>query len=139
MRTFKLVAPEGTLALEGAPPDTPEPYGGWLYNATLDAHSLAARVSVHDHEPNRFAEFFLLLAKDWRGWNGERTFESLEHSLRITASHDNIGSVTITVLLKAGVESNFDWSASQRLTVEPSQLEKISNHAKEFAKVVGFA
>lgn len=32
--------------------------------------------------------FLNALASDWRGWEGERFYESLEHDLRLTATQD---------------------------------------------------
>ena len=43
------------------------------------------------------AAFFTGLAEDWRGWQGERVFESIEGDLRIQATHD--GHVNLRVLL----------------------------------------
>ena len=43
------------------------------------------------------AAFFADLADQWRGWEGERVFESIEGDLRIEATHD--GHVRLRVLL----------------------------------------
>ncbi len=43
------------------------------------------------------AAFFEGLASDWRGWKGERVFESIEGDLRIQATHD--GHVNLRVTL----------------------------------------
>ena len=43
------------------------------------------------------AAFFSDLAEHWRGWQGERVFESIEGDLRIRATHD--GHVNLRVLL----------------------------------------
>lgn len=44
--------------------------------------------------------FFRQLAADWRGWDGERTYESIDHDLRLTATHD--GYVRLAVQLAGG-------------------------------------
>jgi hypothetical protein len=56
---------------------------------------------VIHHYSKGFADlsnFFTELERDWRGWVGDRVFESLEHDLRLGASHD--GHVRLTVDLR---------------------------------------
>ena len=43
------------------------------------------------------ARFFAELAADWRGWDGERRWRSLEGEMEIEASHDGRGHVLIGV------------------------------------------
>ena len=45
----------------------------------------------------QLARFFEDLATSWRGWSGERAYESIEHDLRIVATHD--GHVRLRVRL----------------------------------------
>ena len=53
--------------------------------------------------------FFNGLASDWRGWQGERAYESLEHDLRLTATHD--GHVHLVVQLQ-DTSRRDGWSAT---------------------------
>lgn len=46
------------------------------------------------------ADFFAGMARDWRGWKGERTFESVDQDLKITAAHD--GHVRLRVAITDG-------------------------------------
>ena len=56
------------------------------------------RVSAHYATGfNDLAAFFRALASDWRGWQDARTYESLDHDLRLTATHD--GHVRLTAQL----------------------------------------
>jgi Family of unknown function (DUF6228) len=53
----------------------------------LRVPGLDASRRVWAHYATGFDElvaFFNGLAADWRGWQGERTYESLEHDLRLT-------------------------------------------------------
>jgi hypothetical protein len=134
MRTFSISAVEGTLTLRCDPPRASHPYESWEYEAELEAHSLTARVKVYDHVQARFHEFFVGLARDWKGWPSARHYESLEPMLRISAEHNGKGIAKFTVLLRAGSSTNFDWSASQQLSVELGRLQTIAQAANEFTK-----
>jgi hypothetical protein len=135
MRTFTLTAIEGTLRLQGLEPQVAGPYKPWDYVAELATASVSAQVKVYDHMPSRFREFFAGLAQDWRGWAGERYYESLEPTLKLSVNHDGKGFALFTVLLSAGASEHFAWSVSQRLSVELGQLGRIAEAATSFAKV----
>ena len=81
---------------------------------------------------DRLAEFFTGLARDWRGWEGERTYESLEHQLRIVATHD--GHVHLKVRLWQSTDPN-GWSVETRLTLEPGEeLARLADSMTRFIR-----
>ena len=133
MRNFTLAAVEGTLTLQSREPRSSRPYEPWEYVAELSADSVSVRVEVYDHMPSRFREFFFGLAQDWKGWEGERYYESLEPMLKLSARHDGKGFALFTLLLRAGARENFSWSVSQRLSVELGQLGDVAQAAADFA------
>lgn len=58
--------------------------------AALVAPGLSAERRVWSSYSSGFAdltEFFRTLARDWRGWQGERTFRAMENDLHIVATH----------------------------------------------------
>lgn len=66
--------------------------------ALLRVDGLEAQRVVFHHYSKGFADlsdFFTELEQAWRGWEGERTYESLEGDLRLSATHD--GHVVLTV------------------------------------------
>ena len=78
------------------------------------------------------AAFFVGLADDWRGWEGERVYESLEHDLRFIAEHD--GRVRLKVRLWQSSDPN-GWSVETRLTLEPG--EELARVAEDLTRFVG--
>ena len=61
----------------------------WSVEVCLRVPGLEASSRVSAHYASEFDDlvaFFRQLAADWRGWDGERTYESLEHDLRLTAT-----------------------------------------------------
>ncbi|WP_193610397.1 DUF6228 family protein [Nocardioides lijunqiniae] len=77
------------------------------------------------------AVFFADLADQWRGWKGERSFESIEGDLRILATHD--GRVNLRVLLwESTVPDGWKVEAGVRLDAG----EALSNAATGVALLV---
>jgi hypothetical protein len=93
----------------------------WYVRARLRADGLDASLRVSSCYATGFDElvgFFQGLAADWRGWPGERTYESLEHELRLTATHD--GHLRIAVHLRQSSLPD-GWSASAAFRVDPGE------------------
>jgi hypothetical protein len=88
-------------------------------NAHLLTEGLSAQRVVDRHYASGFAdllEFFEGLAKDWRGWRGERSYSSLEYDLRLIATHDG-GHIDLQVTVDVGD----GWTASGHVTLEPGE------------------
>jgi hypothetical protein len=68
------------------------------------------------------ADFFAGFAADWRGWDGARTWESVEGDLRIEAQH-KFGHVQLRVTVRAHGSGwgNEGWSATADLTIDPGE------------------
>lgn len=77
------------------------------------------------------AAFFEELADAWRGWPGERTYESIEHDLRIVATHD--GHVRLKVRLWQSTDPD-GWTVEAALSLEPG--EQLSQAARDIAELV---
>jgi Family of unknown function (DUF6228) len=134
MRTFSLSSPQGSLKLQSTYAPEPGPYESWQYQARIEAPSISAHVRVDDHLPSRFFEFFAGMARDWKGWSGEREYESLEHALKISAKHDGASSVWLTIQLRSGVSEDL-WRASIEMSIELGQLPSVAKSAQEFTAV----
>lgn len=78
------------------------------------------------------ANFFAGLASDWRGWEGERVYESLEHDLRFVAEHD--GHVHLKVCLWQSSDPN-GWRVETHLALEPGEeLARIASDLTRFIR-----
>src|SRR5690348_15956115 len=71
---------------------------------TISARGLEASRVVYEPEAGDtlrgVATLFDELARDWRGWDGERTWASLEGEATVTAVHDGLGTVELRVRLQ---------------------------------------
>lgn len=93
----------------------------WSVEVSLRTPGLEASLQVVSHYADDFDElvgFFQGLADDWRGWRGERVYESLEHELRLTATHD--GHVRLAVQMAPTGDPD-GWSASGILRLDPGE------------------
>lgn len=107
----------------------------WL-SATLRGSGLhAALDAVTPHYVYVFddlIDFLDGLARDWRGWSGERVYESLDHDLRLVAVHD--GYVFIVVTLKHGD----GWRVTSTVSVEPGeQMTRVAAGMRELLSQPG--
>jgi hypothetical protein len=101
---------------------------------TIAEGDLSARHVVYGASSDGFdslAAFFTGLAHDWRGWEGERVYESLEHDLRFAAEHD--GHVRLKVRLWQSSDPD-GWSVETRLTLEPG--EELARVAEDLTRFV---
>jgi hypothetical protein len=71
------------------------------------------------------------LAKDWRGWSGEKANESLEGHLRLACTADRTGHVAIRVRLRSTAIED-DWRVEADLHIEAGQLQGLANAATEY-------
>ena len=94
-------------------------------NANLVDEGLSASRPVAHGYGNGFRDlvvFFEEMERDWRGWDGDRTWESLEGDLRIEGRHAH-GHVELRVTLRHAVADwgRSGWSATADVTIDPGE------------------
>jgi hypothetical protein len=105
---------------------------GWgRYIVSLNNAPVNATVDVSDLEPNRWAEYFEGLAKDWKGWKGEKKIGSIEGDLTLKAASDSLGHISVRIELKAD-QGGADWLVAGTLVLEAGSLDIIAKSAKRF-------
>ena len=91
---------------------------GWLesYRIRLESPSMSAEVLV-DNAPfgESPVEYFQTLSKNWKGWEGAKSWRALEDEYRLSATMSRTGHVTLTTRLN--VYSYF-WEAKANLDIE---------------------
>lgn len=107
---------------------------GWLesYRARLESRNLKAEVVV-DNAPygESVVEYFRTLNQHWKGWEGERSWYSLEGECSFSASMAKTGHVALTVRLN--VYPNI-CEATAVLDIEAGQLEALTDEMRQFFK-----
>jgi Family of unknown function (DUF6228) len=99
----------------------------YYYMVTLRSTAVSGRIEVYDDRASRLTEFFAELAESWwRGWDGEKTYESLEGHLCLVATRDAAGHVQLRVSLRDKMDGP-DLRVAATLVVEAGQLETLAH------------
>jgi len=77
------------------------------------------------------ADYFQGLTDSWRGWDGERVFESIEADLRIAARHD--GHVRLSVVLWESAEPR-GWRVEAELRLDAG--EQLADAARDLSALL---
>ncbi len=80
-------------------------------------------------------EFWHELADDWRGWEGTRSWRSLEGDLELSATSDRLGHVALEVRLDEGAP--YQWRMHGTIALEAGQLDSIATAARTFCRLLG--
>jgi hypothetical protein len=91
-----------------------DPYGdGYVYTVATELHEDGMTAATIAKLDGTFADlvttlsgFVESLASDWQGWDGIRSWRSMERELTLDAGHDGRGYVSLGVTLRA---SGPDW------------------------------
>ena len=75
------------------------------------------------------ARYFEIFAQEWEGWEGERTWATLEGEFALRASSDKLGHITLKYFLRPA-NTEFLWELTGALEVEAGQLESIANEVR---------
>ena len=98
-----------------------EAYDRDYFVAELSGLNLHARARVGPYRSGGLADLFAEMAAQWRGWEGSKSWSSLEGGLHLTAEADRTGHVTLTSRLSEGRASV--WTVVLALVLEAGQLE----------------
>jgi Family of unknown function (DUF6228) len=107
----------------------------WSLEAELVADGLTAHTSFWlgpEGVDVGLNEFFADLEREWRGWDGERRWETMEGGLSLTCTHDGRGTITVAVVLEN--LSGSDWTAEAALVVESG--EELSRLVRDLRRLL---
>jgi hypothetical protein len=100
------------------------------FNARLTIPEGAVETNVYEYRES-LAEYFSDLAAQWRGWDGVNEYASLEGQLSLSATHDRLGTVTISIALRQPWPP--DWSFEAELEFgSGAHLEAIARDVAAF-------
>jgi hypothetical protein len=106
---------------------------------TLRSEALHASARIyyyHDaHGVAGLPQFFSDIAANWRGWQGEKRWESLEGDFKLSCFSDGLGHIDITVELSSRITDPVGWDVRCALTVEAGQLDSIAEDVRKFLQL----
>ena len=114
--------------------------GSEYYRVTLRENKFEASARVYAFDPtdNGLPRFFDYLAADWRGWDGTRTWSSLEGEFELSCEHDRVGHVTTTAILHSNPLGH-GWSGQIRFNIPAGELEAIATGVTRFFSIASKA
>lgn len=107
---------------------------GWLesYVIELQALDFLARTQVDNPGFGRPpSDLFEDLALNWRGWEGIKSWVSMEGELELTATCDRIGHVILNVKIPENLIER-RWSAQAGVLIEAGQLDRLAIEVKAY-------
>ncbi len=91
----------------------------------------ATRTQVYLYDPEPLVRLFDELAQNWRGWEGDKHWHSVESDLDLKCTSDRLGHITIAVTLRSGPYVE-DWSVSAPVFLDAGSLDIIAQEMKAF-------
>jgi hypothetical protein len=109
------------------------PSGSEYFRVTIRSHNLSGFTKVYIFDPFDYGltNFFKELAENWKGFEGEKIWESLEGEFKLVCTSDSLGHFEI----KATIRNNLGTLSVKTIHVESGQLNKIAAEAKAFFDV----
>lgn len=89
-------------------------------------HSASMHISTDSHLYG-LVRLFRDAASDWRGWSGEKYWESLEGDFRLGLISDSLGHVRLKVMMLSDSGNPDPWRLTAELGIEAGQLESIAH------------
>jgi hypothetical protein len=65
------------------------------------------------------------LAKNWKGWDGEKRLETTESEFNLSARHNGVGHIKLQIEFR-----NHPWMVKTEIDVEPGNLDNLVADAK---------
>jgi hypothetical protein len=113
-----------------SPPERSRPIEGFSVRVTDLNLSASGSVYVEGPHPGRL---FADMARQWQGWPGELTWESLEGEFALRCRHDRLGHIRLSIRLRTNeVGWDLAWQVEAGVTVEAGQLDRLAIDAADF-------
>jgi hypothetical protein len=109
------------------------PGGAEYYRVTLreNEFEVTRRVYAFDPTNDGLPEFFAVIARDWKGWEGSRTWSSLEDEFELICEHDRVGHIKATATLHSNPYGH-GWTERIRFDLPPGDLDRIAEEVRHF-------
>jgi hypothetical protein len=125
MNTLRLKSSNSDVAIEFSNVDVD------YFSVAVVAHDQSASRRVYAYtDAQGIAQLFAEAARDWKGWEGQKVWESLEGEFRMELTMDRLGQVALRVRIRSGPGGPDPWEHTAELAMEAGQLEAIARDAR---------
>jgi hypothetical protein len=105
---------------------------GDCFTASYSSPQVTVSREVSGYEAcGPLVDLFQSMARDWKGWDGERAWSSIEREFSVSAAADRLGHVSLSLRFRR-FDVSEPWSISVQLQIEAGQLEVIARHVTAF-------
>jgi len=105
--------------------------GPEYYEVQVSGPNVSARQQVYGYAGTGLLELFESLAQNWKGWDGEKLWSSLEGEFSLSATADRLGHVWLGYRLR-GDDRGDTWELKGSLLLEAGQLDAIAREMRAF-------
>lgn len=105
--------------------------GKKYFRVTIRSNNLSSFTDVYAFDPfdSNLVRFFEDLAENWKGFDGEKEWSSLEGEFCLNCTSDNLGHFALEVTLRNNEDTQ---CARKTIYIESGQLENISLEVRIF-------
>ncbi|MEO5959003.1 MAG: DUF6228 family protein [Opitutaceae bacterium] len=93
-------------------------------DVSLVGPGCSARLATSTYYSGSPALLFRKMAANWRGWEGELSWSTLEGEFKMTATSDRLGHIDLLVVMKSDSYPR-DWELKARLHLEAGTLDQV--------------
>jgi len=105
---------------------------GDYFDVELAGDAVSAKKRVWGYTDTEFlGELFDSIARDWKGWDGERQWAAIEGDFSITASSDKLGHIRLDVVIRNN-DLEDDWQLDVPIYLDAGGLDKIASNVRHF-------
>ena len=108
--------------------------GPEYFEVHISGPNVSAHARVYGYMSSGLPELFESLAQNWKGWDGERLWSSLEGEFSLSATADRLGHIWLGYRLRGDVGGQ-TWELKGRLLLESGQLDAIARDIRAFWNV----
>lgn len=115
--------------------DLQRPDGQEYFRATIRSKHLFSFTDVYIFDPfdSNLVRFFENLAENWKGFEGEKEWSSLESEFSLNCTSDSLGHFALEVTIRNNEDTRY---ARKTIFIESGQLEKIALEARNFFNIL---
>ena len=123
-----LVSSRGRLTFSDFALSSPASEDWYSFTARIELSGLVAEARVHDRGTSSLPDLFEQMAREYRGWDGEKRWDAMEDQLSLTCTSDRTGHALTLVRLRP---NNYDsWEVEAHFQIEAGQHEGIARHLR---------
>jgi len=105
---------------------------GDYFKVAVGGGSVSAIKKVWGYTDTSFlVDLFTSIARDWKGWTGERHWESIEGDLKVSASSDKLGHIRLETEIK-NHDPEDDWRIQVPVYLDAGSLDTIAKSIDHF-------